>query len=124
MPSLNLFPGVLLTRRLTGVAKLYSHAALTFANRCIGNIGYEGTVSAIFMAGLFLSFLVDYLGQVILRSNAAKASHSQTRETVSLYVLEAGILFHSMSTEALPLAPVLLPYSESSPRLTSSRSWA
>lgn len=33
-----------------------------FANECLGELAFEGTTAAIFMAGLFLSFLVDYLG--------------------------------------------------------------
>lgn len=33
-----------------------------FSNKCLGELKYEGTTAAIFMAGLFLSFLIDYLG--------------------------------------------------------------
>jgi hypothetical protein len=33
-----------------------------FANECLGELTYEATTAAIFMAGLFLSFLVDYVG--------------------------------------------------------------
>jgi len=63
------------------------------------------------MAGLILSFLVDYLGQrVVARSRRDKAelpahdliaSHAHRREAVGLYVLEAGIIFHSISKAAL-----------------------
>jgi zinc transporter 1/2/3 len=33
-----------------------------FANECLGELKYEATTAAVFMAGLFLSFLVDYIG--------------------------------------------------------------
>lgn len=33
-----------------------------FANKCLGELDYEATTAAIFLAGLFLSFVVDYLG--------------------------------------------------------------
>ncbi|KAF1848755.1 Zip-domain-containing protein [Cucurbitaria berberidis CBS 394.84] len=46
----------------TAFIHLFTHAQLMFANECLGALEYEGTPAAIFMAGLFLSFLVDYLG--------------------------------------------------------------
>ncbi|KAJ4374859.1 high-affinity Zn(2+) transporter zrt1 [Neocucurbitaria cava] len=46
----------------TAFIHLFTHAELMFGNECLGELEYEGTTAAIFMAGLFLSFLVDYLG--------------------------------------------------------------
>lgn len=46
----------------TAFIHLFTHADLMFGNECLGELTYEGTTAAIFMAGLFLSFLVDYLG--------------------------------------------------------------
>ncbi|KAH7409898.1 ZIP zinc transporter-domain-containing protein [Phaeosphaeria sp. MPI-PUGE-AT-0046c] len=46
----------------TAFVHLFTHADLMFSNRCLGELQYEGTTAAIFMAGLMLSFLVDYLG--------------------------------------------------------------
>ncbi|KAH4203711.1 hypothetical protein HBI04_020110 [Parastagonospora nodorum] len=46
----------------TAFVHLFTHADLMFSNSCLGELQYEGTTAAIFMAGLFLSFLVDYLG--------------------------------------------------------------
>ena len=46
----------------TAFVHLFTHAELMFSNTCLGELQYEGTTAAIFMAGLFLSFLVDYLG--------------------------------------------------------------
>lgn len=46
----------------TAFIHLFTHAQLMFASECLGVLQYEGVTSAIFMAGLFLSFVVDYLG--------------------------------------------------------------
>jgi zinc transporter 1/2/3 len=46
----------------TAFIHLFTHAELMFGNECLGELQYEGTTAAIFMAGLFLSFLADYLG--------------------------------------------------------------
>jgi zinc transporter 1/2/3 len=46
----------------TAFVHLFTHAELMFANSCLGELQFEGTTAAIFMAGLFLSFLIDYLG--------------------------------------------------------------
>ena len=46
----------------TAFIHLFTHAELMFANRCLGELKYEGTTAAIFMVGIFLSFLIDYLG--------------------------------------------------------------
>ncbi|KAF1990196.1 Zip-domain-containing protein [Aulographum hederae CBS 113979] len=46
---------------------LLMHAAIEFANPCIGELEYEGTVMAIAMGGAFLSFLVDFAGAQYLR---------------------------------------------------------
>jgi len=46
----------------TAFVHLFTHADLMFGNECLGELKYEGTTAAIFMAGLFLSFLIDYAG--------------------------------------------------------------
>ena len=46
----------------TAFVHLFTHAQLMFANQCLGVLDYEATTAAIFMAGLWLSFVVDYLG--------------------------------------------------------------
>ena len=54
-----------------------------FSNECLDPLAYEATAAAIFMAGIFLSFLVEYLGlQMILRRNNAATSPSATTGTV------------------------------------------
>jgi zinc transporter 1/2/3 len=115
-----------------------------FGNECLGDLQYESTTAAIFLAGLFLSFLVDYLGArfVLWRqgkrtgtdtevpytdSSDAKSSpsgtpsnavghhnhaghvHSDGEEKLNVYVLEAGIIFHSLRKypSSNPLVAVL-----------------
>ncbi|KAF2183487.1 Zip-domain-containing protein [Zopfia rhizophila CBS 207.26] len=120
----------------TAFIHLFTHAQLMFANECLGELDYEGTTAAVFMAGLMLSFLVDYLGaRFILWRQGRKhvpgadqehigqngeskmasetpngsetVTHSDDRgshvhvhgkadEQVSVAVLEAGIIFHSL----------------------------
>ncbi|EMT68618.1 Zinc-regulated transporter 1 [Fusarium odoratissimum] len=89
----------------TAFVHLYTHAFLMFGNQCIGELGYEATTSALVMAGIFLSFLVEYIGNRIVLaktkasanlSNAEKKSAWLSTEVVSVLVMEMGILFHSL----------------------------
>lgn len=44
---------------------------MQFANECLGPLIYEGTTTAIAMVGVFLSFLVEYIGnRLVGRRNA------------------------------------------------------
>ena len=47
-----------------------------FANPCLGVLEYEATTSAIFMAGLFLSFVIDYLGARFVQWRQSKQAGS------------------------------------------------
>lgn len=62
--------------------QLYTHANLMFTNDCLGELGFEGTTSAIVMAGIFISFLTEYIGHrvIIARSSRLPAGDS-TPET-------------------------------------------
>ncbi|KAL2291483.1 hypothetical protein FJTKL_12875 [Diaporthe vaccinii] len=70
-----------------------------FVHLCLGEFEYEATMSAIVMAGLFLSFLVEFLGKRFVMGKAAAnptyVSHLSV-ETVTVLVLECGIIFHSI----------------------------
>lgn len=118
-----------------------------FANDCLGELDYEATAAAIAMAGIFLTFLIEYLGNrtIVLKqgqhgnhgnhqpeteSNEDVARnkdgnesgapeqpphqpslanlghhHHHVEDALSVMVMEAGIIFHSIST----LLPYLLP---------------
>lgn len=89
----------------TAFVHLYTHAQLMFTQPCVGDLGYEGTTSAIVMAGIFLSFVVEYIGQRIvqnkIRSEAALTSKERSSailssDTVNILVMEMGIVFHSI----------------------------
>ncbi|ERF76810.1 hypothetical protein EPUS_07990 [Endocarpon pusillum Z07020] len=112
----------------TALIHLLTHAELMFNNECIGTITYESTATAVAMAGVFLSFLVEYIGMRIVmhrlppsanvqseeRTTAADAaSHgkgdglgladlghhhglSLENSKLSVLVMEAGIIFHSI----------------------------
>ncbi|KAI9901995.1 hypothetical protein N3K66_003812 [Trichothecium roseum] len=89
----------------TAFIHLYTHAALMFANPCIGDLGYEGTTAAILMAGLFVSFLVEYIGQRVVSAKIKaertlsfkeRSSALLSGEVVGILVMETGIVFHSL----------------------------
>ncbi|KAK4244241.1 hypothetical protein C7999DRAFT_17479 [Corynascus novoguineensis] len=93
----------------TAFIHLYTHAHLMFANECLGELSYESTASAILMAGLFLSFLVEYAGNRLIQwheskakaGNVESAGHNDATPTartdmVNITVLEAGVIFHSL----------------------------
>lgn len=76
-----------------------------FGNECLGELKYEATTSSILMAGLFLSFLVEYGGHRLVNAKVKRAAAlSETEknnsflstEVVSILVMEAGIIFHSL----------------------------
>ncbi|KAF3913387.1 hypothetical protein ABW20_dc0107725 [Dactylellina cionopaga] len=81
-----------------------------FTNECLKGLDYESTTAAILMAGIFLSFLVEYTGQRVVHarharlmeanrdniSSALMAEMKISNEIVSVLVLEAGIIFHSL----------------------------
>jgi zinc transporter 1/2/3 len=56
----------------TAFVHLFTHAQLMFSNQCLGVLEYEATTAAIFMAGLFLSFVVDYLGARFVQWRSSK----------------------------------------------------
>ncbi|ETS74020.1 hypothetical protein PFICI_13886 [Pestalotiopsis fici W106-1] len=83
----------------TAFVHLYTHASLMFTNECLTGIEYESTTSAIVMAGLFLSFVVDFVSHRIASGAQTKlhefGSHDRDN-IVQVLILEAGIIFHSI----------------------------
>jgi zinc transporter 1/2/3 len=69
----------------TAFVHLFTHADLMFGNDCLGELQYEGTTAAVFLAGLFLSFLADYMGArfVQWRQKKHAGSDSETRGTLT-----------------------------------------
>lgn len=97
-----------------------------FNNECLGELDYEATTAAIVMAGIFSSFLIEYIGHRIVNARQAKRTlsyqgfgddamqpkgneapapqhgvavlgrHGASQDALSVYVMEAGIIFHSL----------------------------
>ena len=86
--------------------QLYTHATLMFGNSCLTGLEYEATTSAIVMAGLFISFLIEVFVSRALRSNQEKKAEGgqldaspadiAKAETGNVAIMEAGIIFHSI----------------------------
>lgn len=70
-----------------------------FSNECLGELNYEGTTSAVVMAGILLAFLIESMSHRIARKFSMRSEYND--EIVSILVLETGILFHSIR-EFLP----------------------
>ncbi|WEW59506.1 high-affinity Zn(2+) transporter zrt1 [Emydomyces testavorans] len=110
----------------TAFVHLLTHAQLMFENPCLGDLKYEATTAGIMMAGLFLTFMMEYIGhRVIARAHtkgdmegsasslaqqtdnkdqtvpSATSSESPQQnftadDKLSVVLLEAGIVFHSI----------------------------
>ncbi len=85
-----------------------THADLMLTNECLGEQKYEATTTALVMAGLFISFLVEYVTHRV-----AKSLHKRSRyndEVIGVMVLEAGIIFHSICLLLFPYSLFLFLY--------------
>ncbi|KAH7013122.1 hypothetical protein EDB80DRAFT_863096 [Ilyonectria destructans] len=90
----------------TAFVHLYTHASMMLTNECLGELEYEGTTSAIIMAGLFLSFLIEFIVQRAIRWQAKKKSETDesdsspkvvaSAEMANITIMETGIIFHSL----------------------------
>ncbi|KAI0199576.1 hypothetical protein F4808DRAFT_432158 [Astrocystis sublimbata] len=78
----------------TALIHLFTHATLMFANECLGELEYEAVTAAIVLAGLFVAFLVESISHRVARKYLGRSSHPD--DLVSVSVLEAGIIFHSL----------------------------
>ncbi|RYP51487.1 hypothetical protein DL768_003171 [Monosporascus sp. mg162] len=76
----------------TAFVHLYTHATLMLTNDCLGEVRYESTTSAIVMAGLFVSFLIEYVSHRV----AKRFWGTSENEAMAVLILEAGIIFHSI----------------------------
>jgi solute carrier family 39 (zinc transporter), member 1/2/3 len=77
-----------------------------FNNECLGEMDYEATTAAIVMAGLFVSFMTEYVVLRALRwhqekrrdhhASAATSSNTASPELINVSIMEIGIVFHSV----------------------------
>jgi zinc transporter 1/2/3 len=107
----------------TDQTQLFTHAELFFSNDCIEGIEYEATAGAILIAGLFTTFIIEYVAhrwidrkrhmfertstpQSTVQKDATEANLSEASSneehfaskslTLNTAVMEAGIIFHSI----------------------------
>jgi len=59
----------------TAFVHLFTHAQLMFSNPCLGELEYEATTAAILMAGLSISFLVEYFAHRLAASRNMESGH-------------------------------------------------
>ncbi|CAG7922579.1 unnamed protein product [Penicillium olsonii] len=62
----------------TAFVHLYTHANLMFTNDCLGELDYEATTSAVVMGGIFLAFLLEYIGHRIIVARGSKTAVEHT----------------------------------------------
>ncbi|KAH7004268.1 hypothetical protein EDB82DRAFT_45251 [Fusarium venenatum] len=90
----------------TAFVHLFTHAQMMFGNECLGELLYEATTAAIVMAGLFISFLIEFIVHRAMRWQASKKSDTESTslspkavekaEMANISIMEAGIIFHSL----------------------------
>lgn len=81
---------------------------MMFGNECLGELQYEATTAAIVMAGLFISFLIEFCVQRAMRWQLTKKTETDSAylspkaiekaEMANISIMEAGIIFHSIRT--------------------------
>ncbi|KAM0558044.1 hypothetical protein ACHAPJ_005211 [Fusarium lateritium] len=89
----------------TAFVHLFTHANMMFGNECLGKLWFEATAAAIVMAGLFVSFLIEFLVGRAMSWQATKTEAdsldtstkaAEKAEMVNITIMEMGILFHSL----------------------------
>ncbi|KAM0211342.1 hypothetical protein ACHAQI_005298 [Fusarium lateritium] len=90
----------------TAFVHLFTHASMMFGNECLGELLYEATTAAIVMAGLFISFLIEFCVHRAMRWQATKKAETDSAilsrkaiekaEMANISIMEAGIIFHSL----------------------------
>ncbi|RKL15166.1 hypothetical protein BFJ68_g5804 [Fusarium oxysporum] len=91
---------------IISTAFLFTHAFMMFGNECLGELQYEATTAAIVMAGLFISFLIEFCVQRAMRWQLTKKTETDSAylspkavekaEMANITIMEAGIIFHSI----------------------------
>ncbi|KAJ5130280.1 uncharacterized protein N7515_006319 [Penicillium bovifimosum] len=67
----------------TAFIHLYTHANLMFTNDCLGELEYEATTSAVVMAGIFLAFLLEFVGHRVIVARNKKSIAADTTPSES-----------------------------------------
>ncbi|KAK8131630.1 hypothetical protein PG984_008068 [Apiospora sp. TS-2023a] len=83
------------TQADTSDYQLFTHASLMFENKCLGRIPYEATPAAILLAGVFVSFVVEFFSHRFFTRRQTDDQQASS-DLVNIFVLESGIMFHSL----------------------------
>jgi zinc transporter 1/2/3 len=75
-----------------------------FTNECLGELEYEATTSAVVMAGIFLAFLLEYIGHRVIVARNSKKDAAEVTESESQPTAQKG---QYGSTHDLPQQPTL-----------------
>lgn len=75
-----------------------------FGNECVGDLGYEAVPALILMAGMLVSFMVEYVSYRLIQRQNKKAiinlleasTNKGSQELLSVLIMEAGVNFHSI----------------------------
>ncbi|KAL2825867.1 ZIP zinc transporter-domain-containing protein [Aspergillus pseudoustus] len=94
--------GVILS---TAFVHLYTHADLMFSNDCLTGVEYEATTSAIVMAGIFLSFLTEYIGHRYICARAARSGANTAQPAATPETTETGSNASKSAAEAVAATP-------------------
>ena len=83
--------------------QLFTHANMMFSNECLVDYNlFEGITATIFMVGMVLSFLVDFVAHQQGQNHGLSsvtpttAALSKKKRRGNIIILEAGIIFHSI----------------------------
>ncbi|KAJ5185002.1 hypothetical protein N7491_007130 [Penicillium cf. griseofulvum] len=86
----------------TAFIHLYTHANLMFTNECLGELEYEATTSAVVMAGMFIAFLLEYIGHRIIVARNSKRNSAETTPSESQPIEQKGEQDHTQDQQQQP----------------------
>jgi zinc transporter 1/2/3 len=77
-----------------------------FTNECLGELEYEATTSAVVMAGIFLAFLLEFIGHrvVVARNSKRNVSEASASPSESPQTSQKGQFDHPQSQQQPTLA--------------------
>ncbi|KAJ5514476.1 hypothetical protein N7463_004028 [Penicillium fimorum] len=86
----------------TAFIHLYTHANLMFTNECLGELEYEATTSAVVMAGIFIAFLLEYIGHRIIVARKSNKKSAESTPSEPQQTQQKGEHDHSQDQQQQP----------------------
>ncbi|KGO71853.1 Zinc/iron permease [Penicillium italicum] len=93
----------------TAFIHLYTHASLMFTNECLGELEYEATTSAVVVAGIFIAFLLEFVGHriIVARNSKINPAESIQSESESQQTQQKGQHDHAPDQQQQPTVAAL-----------------